>query len=136
MSQSANDVFARITANLETARAMSARAEEIAADLSKLVGRARSSQGEVTVTVDHRGILTSVQFSDAAREKPVDSLGSLVIATTEAAIADVQRQAEPIRASIAPASSLLDTDGDDLMQQLDDILHGRTAPDLHEGEEF
>jgi DNA-binding protein YbaB len=115
------EVFGRIQANLQAAKAMSDAAQGAAAEVALLVGTATSPDEEVTVKVDSHGMITALQFADYAVDLSADALGALVLETTRAAIADGQRQAEEIRGAL-PADPRSIIEQTDTRSKLDDIV--------------
>lgn len=96
----AEDVSRRIAANLATAEQLSAQSGSVAAQLAQLTGRATSARREVTVEVDHRGIVSDLVLSEAATALGIAGLRSMVFTVTQNAIADLRAQARPIQAQL------------------------------------
>lgn len=72
--------------------------------IAELTATARDADGRITVTVDERGRLTSVQLDQsAARSLPVDELGALIVAASRAAAAQIDAQREALLAPAIPA---------------------------------
>jgi len=131
---SAEDLFARIQAHLVTAQLSSAQLADVAAQLALLIGAASSEHGEVHATVNHRGIMRSLVFRDGARDLPVTELGPVVMATVQAAIADLQLQAKPIQSQLALTDAPTLGTTDEIIQQLDDILFAKSRSGTAETE--
>jgi DNA-binding protein YbaB len=108
---------------LAAALQQSAQAQEVAARVAELRGTARTPDGAVQVDVDHRGFVLDVRLTERAKELGTDGLAQAVLTTTREAIADVQRQAAPLQATLAgPRVDLTDTT---MLDDLDAALRGR-----------
>ena len=100
-------------------------AEQIAKEVAKLTGSARSDNGGVHVVVDHLGLVDGVTFTGRAMDDGVDVLRETVLDTTRAAVEDLRAQAELLQAPLrAQASSLDDTE---VMDAYDRLLTERFA---------
>jgi len=111
-----------IDEQLRQALAASERAREVAERIAELTGDATSDDGTVRVVVDHHGFVQQVVLADRAREHGAEGLGALVVAVTQAAIADLRAQAAPLQAEVAaPPVDLHDTS---LLDTLDAVLRG------------
>lgn len=80
--------------------------------MAELTATARDADGRISVTVDERGRLTSVQLDPAAaRSLPADELGALIVAASRAAAAQIDARREALLAPVLP---------DDVRRRLDD----------------
>jgi DNA-binding protein YbaB len=113
----------RAEAQLAAALRQSERAQQVADEVARLRGSARTPDGAVQVDVDHHGFVLDVRLTERAKELGTDGLAQTVLSTTQGAIADVQRQAAPLQAALAgPPVDLTDTT---MLDELDAALRGR-----------
>ena len=114
------EISARVRQNLEAAVLISRQATAVQAELKELTGVAQSANRLVRVEVDYRGFVTGLTFAPSATEASTSTLGQVVMETTQAAIADLQEKARPIRAklSVDPQTILAQ---DDIAEKLDEI---------------
>jgi DNA-binding protein YbaB len=98
----------------------------VQAQLRDVAGRATSSDGAVTVTVNVGGALESLELGPAADRLTRAQLGSLIVRTAKAAQADAGRQAAAAVEPIVGADS-------DAMRFLRDQL---SSPELEQQPEL
>lgn len=115
------DLGRRVADNLAVAERLSAQSASVAAQLAELTGRATSARREVTVEVDHRGIISDLVLSDAATALGPAGLRSMVFTVTQNAIADLRAQARPIQAQLVadPADLVYQND---VFSEIDELL--------------
>ena len=120
-----------LSAQLQRVAALAHAAEALRDRLDELRGDGRSEDRDVTASVDHRGMVLDLSFSDSALDAGPDHLAVAVTQAVEDAIRDVRRQAEPLRREILPkdASTGYDTS---LGEQLD-ALYERVERQTREG---
>jgi DNA-binding protein YbaB len=115
-----------IEERLAQAHDLSARAREVQQQVARLHGSGANNDGSVRVQVDHHGFVEDVQVADRARELGTSGLSTAILAATQDAIADLQRQAAPLQATLAgPRTDLTDTS---LLDDLDAVLRGTAGP--------
>jgi len=114
------EISARVRQNLEAAVLISQQAAAVQAEMKELTGVAQSANRFVRVEVDYRGFVTGLTFAPSATEASTGTLGQDVLETTQAAIADLQEKARPIRAKLAVDPQTIIAQ-DDIAEKLDAI---------------
>lgn len=116
-----------IETRLAEAEELSRRSQEVAARVALLHGSAHNADGSVRVVVEHHGFVEQVLLTDRARDLGADGLSAAVLTVTQEAIADLQAQAAPLLAQLAP-SAPVDLADTSLLDDLDAVLRGTLAP--------
>jgi DNA-binding protein YbaB len=96
-----------------------ARLEQVAAmqeELGRVIGRARSQQGEVKVAVNPAGAPLELDLSPSAMNLAPEELSAMILTTLQQAAAEA---AERVRAVVAPVMEGADVDA---------LLHGQVPP--------
>ncbi|QAY59229.1 YbaB/EbfC family DNA-binding protein [Microbacterium protaetiae] len=135
--ESAADILMAIGAQLQRAQEVSVVAERLSDELARLRGVGETDEGEVSVTVDHNGLILDVALNDDALAQGGPHAAALVMQAMHRAIEDVQRKGQPLRDAILQPhlTPPLRTDlGDKLDELYDriDRIDRRTQDDSQE----
>jgi hypothetical protein len=109
-----------VTARLEAALAMGARAEALQGAVSQLVGQGRSPDDRVALTLDGRGFVTAASFLSIPPGTEPEVLSGWFLAALAAARQDLaeQNQALFAQAGLVPAAE----PDEDYFNQADAVL--------------